>query len=89
MKRAVGTSLLVIASSTVTGLVAYRGRAPISWSVVALFTGLTIVGAVTGTRLVRYVPAATLRRAFGIVVLTIATFLLYQNRTVFGWGAGR
>jgi uncharacterized membrane protein YfcA len=80
MKRAVGTSLVVITLSTVTALAAYGDAATISWRVVGLFALLTIAGAVVGTRLVRHVPAAALRRAFAVVVLALAALLLYENR---------
>jgi uncharacterized membrane protein YfcA len=79
MKRAVGTSLVVIALSTLTGLAGYRGQASITWRIVALFTALTVAGALLGTRLVRHVPARGLRAAFGVLVLSLAVFLLYEN----------
>jgi uncharacterized membrane protein YfcA len=79
MKRAIGTSLLVISLSTMAALAGYRGQASISWRVVVLFTALAIGGAIAGTRAVRRVPAAGLRRAFGVLVLALAVFLLYEN----------
>jgi uncharacterized membrane protein YfcA len=85
MKRAVGTSLVVIALSTLSGFAGYQGQASIAWGVVGLFTALAVAGAVLGTRLVRAVPARALRRAFGAVVLALAAFLLYENRhSLFG-----
>ncbi|MDQ3995951.1 MAG: sulfite exporter TauE/SafE family protein [Gemmatimonadota bacterium] len=80
IRRAIGTSLLVISLSTLTALAAYQGQATISWPVVAAFTALAIVGAVVGTRAGRRAPARGLRRAFGVVVLALAAFLLYENR---------
>ena len=79
MKRAVGTSLVVIALSTTAAAVGYHGQATISWRVVTLFTGLAIVGAVVGSKAVKRVPAVTLRRAFGALVLAVAAFILYEN----------
>jgi uncharacterized protein len=79
MKRAIGTSLLVISLSTTTALAAYHGQATISWRVVALFTALAVVGALVGTRAARRVPARQLRRAFGALVLALAALLLYEN----------
>ena len=80
MKRAVGTSLVVIVLSTLTGLAGYQGQASVAWRVVVLFTALAVAGALVGTRLVRAVPAPALRRAFGFLVLSLAVFLLYENR---------
>jgi uncharacterized membrane protein YfcA len=79
IRHAIGTSLLVISLSTVTALAAYRSQATISWRVVAAFTALAIVGAVVGTQVARRVPARSLRRAFGVLILAIAAFLLYEN----------
>lgn len=80
MKRAVGTSLLVITLSTLSGLVGYRGQANIAWGSVALFTGLAVVGVVIGTRLARALPAHALRRGFGVLVVALAALILFQNR---------
>jgi uncharacterized membrane protein YfcA len=80
MKRAVGTSLVVIALSTLTAFVAHHGEVSIAWRVVVLFTALTVGGALIGTRLVRAVPARALRSAFGVVVVLLALLLLFENR---------
>jgi uncharacterized protein len=82
MKRAIGSSLLTISLSTTTALVGYRGQASIAWGVVSVFTLLAIAGALAGARTARRLPARTLRRAFGVVVLLLGMFLLYANRTV-------
>lgn len=83
MKRAVGTSLVVIGLSTLSALAAYRGQVSISWGVVGLFTALAVAGAVVGTRAARRVPAGQLRRWFGMLVLVLALFTLYENRRIF------
>jgi uncharacterized membrane protein YfcA len=80
IRRAIGTSLLVISLSTMTALAGYRGQAAISWRAVALFTALAVGGAVVGTQVARRVPARGLRRAFGVLVLGLAVLLLYENR---------
>jgi uncharacterized membrane protein YfcA len=79
MKRAIGTSLVVISLSTISALAAYHGQATIAWRAVALFTALAVAGALLGTRAARRVPARQLRRAFGVLVLALGAFLLYQN----------
>jgi uncharacterized protein len=82
IRRAIGTSLLVISLSTVTALAAYQGQATISWRVVAAFTALAIAGAIVGMRAGRRVPARGLRRAFGALVLALAAFILYESRVM-------
>src|SRR5207244_9352072 len=51
MKRAVGTSLLVIAMNTGAALVGYQGQATIDWPLVAAFTACAVVGSLVGARL--------------------------------------
>jgi uncharacterized membrane protein YfcA len=80
IRRAIGASLVVISLSTLTGLAAHHGQVTISWDVVALFTMMAVVGTVAGTRAARHVPPAALRRAFGLLVLVLAAFILFQNR---------
>ncbi len=83
MKQAVGTSLVVIALNSASGLLGYLGRVPIDWSLTLLFTGIAAVGILAGTALVRRVPATSLKRAFAVFVLVMGVFILYQNRSVF------
>jgi hypothetical protein len=82
MKTAVGTSLFVIALSTVAASAGYRGQAAIPWNVVVIFTAVAVVGILAGTRLVRHVSQPTLRRSFAYFLFVIAAFILYQNRGV-------
>jgi uncharacterized membrane protein YfcA len=81
MKRAIGTSLVVISLSTLTGAVAYHGQTRPDWNVIGIFTALMMVGTVIGTRVTRHVAGHHLRRAFGLLVILLAGLLLYQNRT--------
>jgi uncharacterized protein len=83
MRRAIGTSLLVISLSTTAALVGYRAHASIAWQVVGVFTLLAVAGALAGTRAVRWVSATALRRAFGVLVLAVAALVLFENRTAF------
>jgi uncharacterized membrane protein YfcA len=82
MKLAVGTSLLVIALNAATGFWGYLGLVEVRWGFMAAFGGVAIVGILIGTRLVRHVPAAALRNAFGAFLILMGLFILYQNRGV-------
>lgn len=80
MREAVGTSLLVIALNSAAGLAGYQGQAGVRWGFLALFTAVSIAGILLGTHLVRRVPQHALRRAFGVFLLVMGGFVLYQNR---------
>ncbi len=83
MKQAVGTSLVVIAMNSASGLLGYLGRVPIDWRLTALFTGIAGAGILAGAALVKRVPATSLKRAFAVFVLAMGVFILYQNRSAF------
>ncbi len=79
MKQAIGTSLLVIAMSSTAGLLGYLGHVPVDWGVVIRFTTAAIVGLAAGVYLVRFLPHQSLRRAFGVFLLVVAGWMLFQN----------
>jgi len=82
MKRAVGTSLLIIAMNAGVGFLAYYGKIEIAWPLMLLITAVAIGGMLLGTKLARRVPAAVLRRAFAIFLVCMAFFILYESRAV-------
>jgi uncharacterized membrane protein YfcA len=88
VKVAIGTSLFVIAASTVAGFLGYRGHVRVPWSVVATFTAVALVGLVSGTRLVPRLSSQALRRLFAYFLIVMAAFILYQNRGVLTQPAG-
>ena len=82
IKQAVGTSLLVIAMNSASAFAGYLGTVVIPWRFVTLFTAIAVAGILVGTRLVRHVSAAALRRGFGVFLLVMAGVILFQNRAV-------
>jgi hypothetical protein len=79
MHQAVATSLLVIALNCAIGLVGYLGQVPITWWAVALLVAGTVPGIVGGTYLIRFVSPEGLRRSFAVLLVLIATYILYEN----------
>jgi uncharacterized membrane protein YfcA len=79
MKEAVGTSLVIIALKSATGVLGYLGTVPMDGRLALTFTGAAVLGMVLGVGLSRVVPAKSLEKAFGYFVLAVATFLLVQN----------
>uniref|UniRef100_UPI0015861BCF sulfite exporter TauE/SafE family protein n=1 Tax=Streptomyces sp. TRM64462 TaxID=2741726 RepID=UPI0015861BCF len=76
MRAAIGTSLLVVTVNALVALTARAGTAgPLDWAVIAPFTGAAVLGAWDGRRLGARVPAATLRRVFGYVLLAVAALM--------------
>ncbi|QHY94423.1 Sulfite exporter TauE/SafE [Streptomyces sp. S4.7] len=77
MRRAVGTSLLVITVNSFAALIARTGTGGgLQWEVITPFTGAAILGAWDGKRLATKISGHTLQRAFAGVLLAVAVFML-------------
>jgi uncharacterized membrane protein YfcA len=82
MKRAVGTSLLVIAMNAGAGFVGYLGQVDMRWGAMAAFTAVAVVGILAGASLVRYVSPRLLKRSFAAFLVVMGLFILIQSRAV-------
>ncbi|MBS1910461.1 MAG: sulfite exporter TauE/SafE family protein [Bacteroidetes bacterium] len=96
MKRAVGTSLLVIAINSASGFTGYMlqesirhrialttiGGYPLT-SYLTLFTAIAIAGIGLGIWIGRRTNGATLRRIFAIALVAMAVFIIAQNAGMF------
>ena len=82
--RAVATSLLIITLTGVAALVSHlvAGAAP-EVGLTAALAGATAVGAVAGTVVNRRLPQRALGRAFAVLVVAVAAFLLLDT-LIFG-----
>ncbi|MFI6875555.1 sulfite exporter TauE/SafE family protein [Streptomyces sp. NPDC050400] len=77
MRRAVGTSLLVITINSLAALGARAGTAvDLDWAVIAPFTAAAILGAWDGKRHAQRLTGDTLRRIFAYVLLAVAGLML-------------
>lgn len=81
VKEAVGSSLLIIAMNATSGVAGYLGQVQFDWPLVAWFTSLAAVGAVTGTRFMRRLPAARIKQAFAIMILVFGAYLVIRRVT--------
>ncbi|MFE9172808.1 sulfite exporter TauE/SafE family protein [Streptomyces kebangsaanensis] len=77
MRRAVGTSLLVITVNSLAALGARAGTGvQLDWAVVAPFTAAAVLGAWDGKRLSKKIKGGTLQRLFAYVLLAVAVLML-------------
>jgi uncharacterized membrane protein YfcA len=81
MPAAVGTSLLVVAMNAAAGLGGYSSHVPIDLPLTVIVAAGTIAGSVVGAWLSLRIGAAMLRRAFGLLVVSVAVYVLYQSLT--------
>lgn len=84
MRLAVGTSLFIIALQSASGFVKSLAvlrsfGLAIDWHVFAIFSGIGVAGAFAGLYLGGKVPQSTLRRAFGVMLVVMAIFILWRT----------
>jgi len=73
---AAGTSLVVIGLNSFSGLVSWLGHAHLDPLLAGSFTACTLLSAVVAAPLGCRLPARALQRAFSVLVLTVAGFVL-------------
>jgi uncharacterized membrane protein YfcA len=79
VRSAIGTSLVLIVLSCAAGMARYLGDPEVlrlPWNVLALFTGIALIGVVVGSQLVPHVSQQKLRRGFAIFLLILGMVVL-------------
>lgn len=78
MPTAVGTSLLIISVNSGVALLARSGQQHFHWAVIAPFTLAAIAGSSAGKRVADRVSSAQLTRAFAVLLLAVASYVLLR-----------
>lgn len=79
MKRAVGTSLVIVSFNCVTGFIGYAGAVPINYMLMFTFTAVAIAGSFAGAIFSQRISGDTLKRSFAIFLVIVATYILLKN----------
>ncbi|WP_327365215.1 sulfite exporter TauE/SafE family protein [Streptomyces sp. NBC_01217] len=79
MSVAVGTSLLVIAMKSFSGLAGHLASVQIDWGLALVVTAAAVIGSLIGSRFAGRIPQDTLRKAFGWFVVVMGVFVLSQQ----------
>jgi uncharacterized membrane protein YfcA len=79
MKKAVGTSLVVITLQTLAGFVGHAAHVSLDWPLTLAVTLAAVFGSGIGGLLSSRVPASALRRGFGVFVLGMAVWMTWQQ----------
>jgi uncharacterized membrane protein YfcA len=79
MKKAVGTSLFIIAMNSLIGFLGDVQTITIDWKFLSSFTGISIVGIFIGIYLNKYINETQLKKGFAYFVLFMATFILVKE----------
>lgn len=80
MKLAVGTSLFIIAAKSLLGFTGdLQGSETIDWTLLSIFTGLSVVGIFIGIFLSKKIEGNKLKSAFGWFVLVMGIYILIKE----------
>ena len=79
MKKAVGTSLLIIALNSLTGFLGDLQNISIDWFFLLSFSLVSVFGIFAGSYLHRYINESQLKRGFGWFILCMAAFILAKE----------
>ena len=80
MRRAVGTSLLVIAINSAAGFLGHLGGGGLDLGLIAVLTAAAVAGAVVGERVARHLSTSKLRRGFGLIVIVVGVTVVLAGR---------
>lgn len=79
IKKAVATSMFIIALKSLIGFMGDLGHLEINWSFLGTFTLISVLGTCLGIYLSTYINSALLKKIFGWMVLIIAMGILYKE----------
>lgn len=79
MKKAVGTSLLIIAAKSLIGFTGDLGNLKPDWQLLLIVTAIAIVGVLAGNRLARIIDGDKLKKGFGWFVLAMGIYILVKE----------
>ena len=79
MKKAVATSLFIIAIKSLIGFLGDVQNLDIDWTFLLSFTAISIVGIFIGIWLNKFIDGKKLKKAFGWFVLVMSIYILYKE----------
>ncbi|MFE5724970.1 sulfite exporter TauE/SafE family protein [Streptomyces erythrochromogenes] len=85
MSIAVGTSLLVIAMQSFSGLAGHLAGVRIDWDLTLMVTVAAVAGSLIGSRFAGRIPQDALRKVFGWFVVVMGAFVLGRQIPAAAW----
>lgn len=79
MKKAVGTSLFVIAVNSLFGFLGDLSNIAIEWTFLLTFTAISILGILLGMYLSKFISGRKLKKGFGYFTLIMAFYIVYKE----------
>lgn len=82
MKKAIATSLLIIAIKSLIGFIGDVENLAIDWPFLLSFTGLSIAGIFIGMWLTNFIDGKKLKKGFGWFVLIMGVYIIIKEFTL-------
>lgn len=79
MKKAVGTSLLIIALNSLIGFAGDLGHFQIQWKFLLSVSAIAITGLLIGNLISKSIPGARLKKGFGWFVLLMGIYIILKE----------
>ncbi|MNJ95579.1 Sulfite exporter TauE/SafE [compost metagenome] len=79
MKKAIGTSLLIIALNSLIGFAGDLGHFVIQWKFLLSVTAIAIIGLLIGTLISKKLPGEKLKKGFGWFVLIMGIYIILKE----------
>jgi uncharacterized membrane protein YfcA len=79
IKKAIGTSLLIIAINSLIGFIGDVQNTIIDWTFLLIFTTISVAGIFIGLYIQKFINEKILKKLFGVFVLIMAIFILYKE----------
>ena len=79
MKKAVGTSLIIVTINSLIGFMGDVQTLDIEWVFLLTFTLISIIGIVIGVFLSKFISGEKLKKSFGFFVLFMAIYIIYKE----------
>ena len=82
MKKAVATSLLIIAIKSLIGFIGDVENLDIDWTFLLIFTFISVLGIFFGIYLSNFIEGKKLKKGFGWFVLIMGIYIIYKELTL-------
>lgn len=79
MKKAVATSLLIIAIKSLIGFIGDVQNLEIDWQFLLIFTALSVIGIFVGVYLNKFIDGKKLKKGFGWFVLLMGIYIVWKE----------
>ena len=79
MKKAIGTSLLIIALNSLIGFTGDLGHFDIDWKFLSIISAIAITGIFIGGALSKKIDGAQLKKGFGWFILIMGIYIIIKE----------